>query len=63
MAHFEIQDGDDWVVIKQDGEVIYRGHQPCVRDFEDILVSLGHTALWREGEFDEDGDDTLFTPY
>lgn len=71
MARFEIQNGDDWVVILKDGERIYAGHQPSLHDMAQIIEDLGHEVFHEFGQFGEldedgyaigDGDDTVFTP-
>ena len=70
MARFEIQHGDDWVVILKDGERIYAGHGPSLHDMAEIIRDLGHHVTHHSGQFGEldeygiaigDGDDTVFT--
>ena len=62
MAKIEIQDGDDWVVVKIDGKPFERlcsNHSLCGNDFVEILKLLGHDASIRYGTF-RNGDEDDF---
>lgn len=69
MAQLEVQRSEDWMIIKRDDEVVYRGHGADARDWVDILESFGISVLYQYGQHGRvdddgfhDGDDSTFIP-
>jgi hypothetical protein len=67
MANFEILDGDDWIVIKKDGQTILSEHSVQWSFWKKLLEQDGHHVSVQFGQFGEieddinDGNTNIFT--